>query len=469
MLFRSRVFRAAVGLVGWALLCCYAQRAGAVEITEFLADNASGLTDEDGDFSDWIEVANPDPITADLSGWRLTDESDKPSKWRFPPGITLAGGERLLVFASGKNRTQPGAPLHTSFSLKREGEYLALLPPSGSTPTTEFRPAYPAQLPDVSYGIGIRPLPQALVGTESVSRLRIPSSTDIDRRWIGAPGNEPYPDAAWTVGTPQVGYDDLSTDVGRILLGYWTFDDAARPRVAVDSSGRNHSGSLLGPAVLASGGSGHTGRAGDRALDLGAGNNGSAVRVDAAAAGGFDQIAALDQVTISLWAFGGPQLPSMNSVFWFDSGGTSGDNRNIMVHLPWSDSVIYFDTAGCCGAETRIARQETDTSRWRGKWNHYVFVKDHGRKEIWQNGVLWHSGTGAQPLKAIKALWLGSAGNATISYPGKLDDVAVWAGALTASEIQSLTAGLSPLAVGTYRSLIRTDLQPTLQIGRAHV
>ena len=46
-----------VGLVsGWA----FTARTQAV-LSEFLADNATGLRDEDGDTSDWIEISNPRP------------------------------------------------------------------------------------------------------------------------------------------------------------------------------------------------------------------------------------------------------------------------------------------------------------------------------------------------------------------------------------------------------------------------
>ena len=437
--------------------------APAVSITEFMADNASGLADEDGDFSDWIEIGNSESSSVDLAGWRLTDDAGNLSKWRFPAGSVIPAGERLIVFASGKNRTKAGAPLHTNFNLKKEGEYLALLPPADLTPATEFRPAYPPQRADVSFGTGVRLLSTPLVGEHTESRIQIPASGDNDRGWIGSFDTEPFPDSDWIPGAARVGYDDLSSDQGRTLLGYWTFDDAQSPRVAADDSGRDHPGTLVGLAAFTPSGGGHTGKPGDRALDMGAGNNGASVRVDAAAAGGFDRIAALDQVTISLWTFGGPQLPAINSVFWFDSGGTTGDSRNIMVHLPWSDSVIYFDTAGCCAGDTRISRQETDATRWRGRWNHYVFLKDRSRKEIWQNGILWNSGSGAIPLNAIKSLWLGSAVGGSISYAGKLDDIAVWAGALSAAEIQSLTAGLSPLSVGSYRPLITTDLSSVMR------
>ena len=46
--------------------------------------------------------------------------------------MSLAAGQYLLVFASGKNRTNPSAPLHTNFKLSADDGYLALLAPDGS-------------------------------------------------------------------------------------------------------------------------------------------------------------------------------------------------------------------------------------------------------------------------------------------------------------------------------------------------
>ncbi|HEV8542937.1 MAG TPA: lamin tail domain-containing protein [Verrucomicrobiae bacterium] len=122
--------------------------ASPVRINEFLASNSSGLADEDGAYSDWIELFNSSTQPVSLSQWSLTDESTNLSKWEFPAVIIPANGY-IIVFASGKNRNTP--KLHTNFSLSETGEYLALVQPDG-TIATEFSPAYPSQRPDVSYG-----------------------------------------------------------------------------------------------------------------------------------------------------------------------------------------------------------------------------------------------------------------------------------------------------------------------------
>lgn len=120
-------------------------------ISEFLTQNDSGLLDEDGGASDWIEIHNPgnDPVL--LGGYYLTDNSANPTRWTFP-NTTLEPGGYLVVFASGKDRAVAGSELHTNFSLSSNGEYLALVKPDGFTRVSEFTPTYPEQRVDVSYG-----------------------------------------------------------------------------------------------------------------------------------------------------------------------------------------------------------------------------------------------------------------------------------------------------------------------------
>ncbi|MBM3846999.1 MAG: hypothetical protein FJ405_12030, partial [Verrucomicrobia bacterium] len=432
-------------------------------ISEFLADNASGILDADRDHSDWIEIANPDAHPVDMTGWRLTDDPQQTSKWIFPSGVRIPGGGRLIVFASGKNRRNPTQELHTGFSLRKEGEYLGLYPPNQPGASSEFSPAYPPQLTDVSFGVGFESATPPPVPLGAPARIRIHPQGGTALDWTGHPSKEPFPDSGWIQGFSSVGYDDPTNEVARPLLAYWGFNEIGEGGKAMDGSGRNNHGTPISPASHTVFGGGRTGRSGDRAMDFGSGGKGASVRIPTAESGAFDLLRQLDQATVSLWAWGGPQLPANNTVIWFDSGSPAGDSRNFMVHLPWSDSVIYFDTAGCCGGDTRIARQELDSSKWKGRWNHYVFVKNRSRKEIWQNGTLWHSGEGASPLNNIQSLWLGSAPQGAVSYPGKLDDVAIWAGALSANNIQALASGLSPLLVGTYRQFILTDLSPTMR------
>uniref|UniRef100_A0A7S3UDE1 LTD domain-containing protein n=1 Tax=Picocystis salinarum TaxID=88271 RepID=A0A7S3UDE1_9CHLO len=121
-----------------------------VRINEFMASNSESLRDEDGDFSDWIEIFSP--VNVDLSGWALTDRVDDPFMWVFPEGATIRRNGYLVLFASNKDRTTVGRPMHTNFALRKAGEYFALVRPDG-TIATEFSPMFPMQYLDVSFGL----------------------------------------------------------------------------------------------------------------------------------------------------------------------------------------------------------------------------------------------------------------------------------------------------------------------------
>jgi len=127
-------------------------------VTEFMADNASTIEDEDGEHTDWIEIHNPNAFTLNIGGYYLTDDPGNRRKWQFPSTSVPADGY-LVIFASGKDRTDPDGELHTSFQLSRDGDYLGLVARDGVTMLQQFPPErqttndYPKQKEDVSYGL----------------------------------------------------------------------------------------------------------------------------------------------------------------------------------------------------------------------------------------------------------------------------------------------------------------------------
>ena len=120
-------------------------------ISEIVAINNNTLDDEDGDSSDWIEIHNTAAVEFDLSGFYLTDDPLVPARWQFPAGTVLAGDERLIVFASGKDRATTGSEFHTNFSLNSSGEDLRLYESDGATLASQL--LYPTQIADIGYGI----------------------------------------------------------------------------------------------------------------------------------------------------------------------------------------------------------------------------------------------------------------------------------------------------------------------------
>ena len=121
-------------------------------ITEFMASNSNTIADEDGDYSDWLELYNANEETINLKGWFLTDKPNNSRKWKIPD-ITINPDEYLLIFASGKNRKDPSGVLHTNFKLSASGEFLAIVEPDGITISHSFGIVYPPQQQDLSYGL----------------------------------------------------------------------------------------------------------------------------------------------------------------------------------------------------------------------------------------------------------------------------------------------------------------------------
>lgn len=127
---------------------------GQVRITEFLTINtgASGYLDDDGTPQGWVEIWNSSSTAlATLTNYKLISnlKNGTSRTWTFP-NVRLEPQERMVIWASGKNRTQATAPLHTNFTLPAEGGTLILQNSSGTALTTFAD--YPAQSPDVSYG-----------------------------------------------------------------------------------------------------------------------------------------------------------------------------------------------------------------------------------------------------------------------------------------------------------------------------
>ena len=121
-------------------------------ISEIMAINDTTIADEDGEYSDWLEIHNPTASEVNLDGWWLTDDENDRAGWRFPD-VTIPAAEHLLVFASGKDRSVAGSELHTNFQLSGKGEYLALVGPNGWSIEHEFDPNYPELSNDISYGL----------------------------------------------------------------------------------------------------------------------------------------------------------------------------------------------------------------------------------------------------------------------------------------------------------------------------
>lgn len=117
---------------------------GNLRISELMPSNSDFIYDEDGDSSDWLELVNTGVDPVSLNGCSLSIHNRNQDPWHFPD-ILLEGGERLVVFCSGKNRT--GAELHTSFTLDKSGDTVDLFSSFGQLLDTA---EYPEMKKDMS-------------------------------------------------------------------------------------------------------------------------------------------------------------------------------------------------------------------------------------------------------------------------------------------------------------------------------
>ncbi len=96
---------------------------GQIKINEFVSSNVTGLSDEDGDYPDWLELYNSSNDVVSLNQYFLTDNLQDTFKWALPD-ITLSTDDHLFVFASGKNRINLINEWHTILDKGDELRYL---------------------------------------------------------------------------------------------------------------------------------------------------------------------------------------------------------------------------------------------------------------------------------------------------------------------------------------------------------
>ncbi len=224
------------------------------------------------------------------------------------------------------------------------------------------------------------------------------------------------------------------------LLVYYDFNNAADASVAPDRSGKENHGAIVTAEYTAPGG-GRTGAASDRAMNFLTTQDAAYVDIPSAADGAFDSITDKDAFTVSLWLNGSEEMPADSTVMWF----AGLDQRQMVVHVPWSDSTIYFDMAGC---DSCLFISEPDETKFKEKWNHYAFVKDGERAAIYQNGQLLIDTDGRNPMDIINSGRFGTFANDSYPYTGLMDDIAIWDEALSGATIAGLAAGNSPLGNG---------------------
>lgn len=293
-----------------------------------------------------------------------------------------------------------------------------------------------------------------LADTDGDGLLDGQENPDLEPNGLAQPGTDPN-----MADTDEDGWGDLvevlfgshprnaaslpTPPGGRGLLAYWPFDDASNPTLAVEVTHGLH-GMLLGAATYTEDGGGRTGTPGDRAIDFGASQAISTVK---AITGEFLNFTAVnDQITISFWQKLHQVANSRPFSAFFVPG--SGDRRGISAHTTWSNNNFYWDTSGCCD-ESAQRIWTSNPGYDLTEWHHFVFLKMGEIKQIWIDGELLLEGYNYNPLPdTFKTLFIGSSEDGIENLRGIIDDFAIYATALSESDIQLLGSGASPVTFG---------------------
>lgn len=211
---------AILGLVLSGLPDAWGQTAKEPAISEFLADNKSGVRDGDGLATDWIEISNPTNSTISLLGYSLSDEEAQPKKWTFPQK-DLAPSSSILIFASGLNRPDRSGNFHTNFRLAKDKGFLGLYNRTGQL-VSSYGPKYPEQRSDVSFGTSPVIRPRLLINSGASCKWFLPKSAADAAEWF----KPEFSDAAWNVGKIGLGADPqdswrgmVETDLSAVAVG----------------------------------------------------------------------------------------------------------------------------------------------------------------------------------------------------------------------------------------------------------
>jgi len=106
-----------------------------VVVNEYSCANWQQFLDFYQETEDWIELYNTSASPVDLTGYHLSDNEDKPTKWTFPTNTSIDANGYLYVWCSGRDLKDPQGKLHTNFKMtqtKNNAEHIVFANPSGT-------------------------------------------------------------------------------------------------------------------------------------------------------------------------------------------------------------------------------------------------------------------------------------------------------------------------------------------------
>ena len=142
-----------------------------------------------------------------------------------------------------------------------------------------------------------------------------------------------------------------------------------------------------------------------------------------------------NQATVSFWTkFNVTQVSSIFSAY------NSAGQRQINIHLTWSDSIAYWDCGATGGTYDRINSSTLTTAQKTG-WHNWVFTKDAtaGTMVIYLDGISLASGTGKTntigTISTTSKRCAIASFDDTMYYSGNISSMLLYNRALSATEI----------------------------------
>lgn len=103
-----------------------------VRINEIMSANSYFARLPDGSCYDWVEIYNTSEETVDLKGYKLSDNPNKPAKWRVPQTLTVEPHGYAVIYLSGLDKVDEYGNFHTNFKLSSRGETIVFSARSGA-------------------------------------------------------------------------------------------------------------------------------------------------------------------------------------------------------------------------------------------------------------------------------------------------------------------------------------------------
>ncbi len=91
----------------------------ALQISEVLTENMSSLPDEQGRYSDAVELHNSGDTPIFLGGYCLSDSLENRFRYRLP-AITLQAGDYAVIYCDGENYIGENGEIHGNFGLSKD-------------------------------------------------------------------------------------------------------------------------------------------------------------------------------------------------------------------------------------------------------------------------------------------------------------------------------------------------------------